>query len=118
MFCRGLLLQDFGVDSFNLGDVLRGVVRFTDVTEPIVAAHVRLLTLTTCDMRHATGLTYDTTVQYISLLLARITSKVRIVLYFRCGDNVQVLSCSVLILCTHPDAEERAWRGRRMYGII
>lgn len=34
--------QDFGVDSFNLDDVLQGTVRFTDVlvTSPIVAAHV------------------------------------------------------------------------------
>lgn len=36
------LIQDFGVDSFNLGDVLKGVVRFTGVTSPIDAAHVSM----------------------------------------------------------------------------
>eukprot|EP00903_Cladosiphon_okamuranus_P022088 g20311.t1 len=41
--CNGRCDFDFGVDSFNLGDVLRGIVRFTDVTSPIVAAHVMLL---------------------------------------------------------------------------
>lgn len=39
-FVFAVHLQDFGVDSFNLGDVLQGTVRFTDVTSPIVAAHV------------------------------------------------------------------------------
>ncbi|CAM9638065.1 unnamed protein product [Ectocarpus sp. 6 AP-2014] len=41
--CNGRCDFDFGVDSFNLGDVLQGTVRFTDVTSPIVAAHVMLL---------------------------------------------------------------------------
>lgn len=35
------VFQDFLVDSFNLSDVLRGTVRFTGVTSPIIAGHVR-----------------------------------------------------------------------------
>ncbi|CAM9817948.1 unnamed protein product [Scytosiphon promiscuus] len=41
--CNGRCEFDFGVDSFNLGDVLQGMVRFMDVTSPIVGAHVMLL---------------------------------------------------------------------------
>lgn len=33
-------LQDFGVDSFHLDDVLSGVVRFIGISKPITAAHV------------------------------------------------------------------------------
>ncbi|CAN0434611.1 unnamed protein product [Pylaiella littoralis] len=41
--CNGRCEFDFGVDSFNLGDVLHGIVRFTDVTSLIAAAHVLVL---------------------------------------------------------------------------
>ncbi|CAM9690456.1 unnamed protein product [Hapterophycus canaliculatus] len=41
--CNGRCEFDFGVDSFNLGDVLQGIVRFTDVTSAVIAAHVMLL---------------------------------------------------------------------------
>ena len=36
-----LFFQDYGMDSFNLGETLAGTVQFSGITMPIVSANVR-----------------------------------------------------------------------------